>query len=48
MFQETHELRKLKLQQVSKGYEYRVVSTVKTYKGSKSESKTMTSNIEKY
>ena len=33
---------------VLKGYEYRVVSTAKAYKGSKSETKTIISNISKY
>lgn len=33
---------------VSKGYEYRVISTVKAYKGSRPETRTITSNIEKY
>ena len=33
---------------VSKGYEYRVISTVKAYKVSRSETRTITSNIEKY
>lgn len=33
---------------VTKGYEYRVLATVKAYKGNKSETKTITSNISKY
>ena len=37
-----------KVVNVSKGYEYRVISTVKAYKGSRSETRTITSNIEKY
>ncbi|MEG1411307.1 MAG: hypothetical protein RSD36_15825 [Terrisporobacter sp.] len=33
---------------VSKGYQWRVLSTVKAFKGSKSETKTITSNISKW